>query len=84
MSSAQIAGESSMGLTAARTVGIRQGKRLVIILGALSAFGPLSIDMYLPALPSLAHDFDTGASQVQLTLSACLLGLAAGRWSRVH
>jgi DHA1 family bicyclomycin/chloramphenicol resistance-like MFS transporter len=57
----------------------RQRKRLVIILGALSAFGPLSIDMYLPALPSLGHDFATGASQVQLTLSACLLGLAAGQ-----
>src|SRR5947199_110224 len=52
---------------------------LVFILGALSAFGPLSIDMYLPALPSLTRDFGTGASQVQLTLSACLLGLAMGQ-----
>src|SRR5437764_1343463 len=53
--------------------------RLVFILGALSAFGPLSIDMYLPALPSLSRDFGTGASQVQFTLSACLLGLAIGQ-----
>jgi len=53
--------------------------QLVFILGALSAFGPLSIDMYLPALPSLSRDFSTGASQVQLTLSACLLGLALGQ-----
>jgi MFS transporter, DHA1 family, multidrug resistance protein len=53
--------------------------RLVIILGALSAFGPLSIDMYLPALPALGRDFGAGASQTQLTLSACLLGLAAGQ-----
>ncbi len=53
--------------------------QLVFILGALSAFGPLSIDMYLPALPSLSRDFGTGASQVQLTLSACLLGLALGQ-----
>src|SRR5437764_10278391 len=52
---------------------------LVFILGALTAFGPLSIDMYLPALPSLSHDFSIGASQVQLTLSACLLGLALGQ-----
>ena len=52
---------------------------LVFILGALTAFGPLSIDMYLPALPSLSRDFGTGASQVQLTLSACLLGLALGQ-----
>lgn len=53
--------------------------QLVFILGALSAFGPLSIDMYLPALPSLARDFGAGDAQVQLTLSACLLGLALGQ-----
>ncbi len=53
--------------------------QLLIILGALSAFGPLSIDMYLPSLPALSHDFSSGASLVQLTLSACLLGLALGQ-----
>ena len=53
--------------------------QLVFILGALTAFGPLSIDMYLPALPSLSRDFGTGAAQTQLTLSACLLGLALGQ-----
>lgn len=53
--------------------------QLVIILGALSAFGPFSIDMYLPALPALGRDFGAGASAVQLTLSACLLGLAVGQ-----
>jgi hypothetical protein len=52
--------------------------RLIIILGALSAFGPLSTDMYLPSLPSLSHDFGTGAAQAQLTLSTCFLGLANG------
>jgi DHA1 family bicyclomycin/chloramphenicol resistance-like MFS transporter len=52
---------------------------VLVILGALSAFAPLSIDMYLPALPSLARGFGIGASQAQLTLSACLLGLAAGQ-----
>src|SRR6266700_2972115 len=53
--------------------------QLVFILGALSAFGLLSIDMYLPALPSLSRDLGTGTSQTQLTLSACLLGLAVGQ-----
>lgn len=53
--------------------------RLIIILGALSAFGPLSTDMYLPSLPSLSHDFGTGATQAQLTLSTCFLGLAIGQ-----
>jgi DHA1 family bicyclomycin/chloramphenicol resistance-like MFS transporter len=53
--------------------------RLVVILGALSAFGPLSIDMYLPSLPSLSRDLQASASATQLTLSACLLGLALGQ-----
>lgn len=53
--------------------------RLVVVLGALSAFGPLSLDMYLPALPALTRELDTVASATQLTLSACLLGLATGQ-----
>jgi MFS transporter, DHA1 family, multidrug resistance protein len=56
-----------------------RGPWLVIILGALSAFGPLSIDMYLPALPALGRDFGAATSETQLTLSACLLGLALGQ-----
>ena len=53
--------------------------RLIVLLGALSAFAPLSIDMYLPALPELRRDLAASASQVQLTLSACLIGLALGQ-----
>ncbi|MFC4618752.1 multidrug effflux MFS transporter [Camelliibacillus cellulosilyticus] len=52
---------------------------LALILGSLSAFGPLSIDMYLPALPELAKDLHTNASLAQLSLTACLLGLALGQ-----
>lgn len=50
-----------------------------IILGSLSAFGPLSIDMYLPSLPKLTADLHTTASLTQLTLTAFLLGLALGQ-----
>ncbi len=53
--------------------------KLVLIIGGLSAFGPLSMDLYLPALPSLTRDLGGSASLVQLTLTACLLGLAAGQ-----
>ncbi|MBD2897688.1 Bicyclomycin resistance protein [Actinomadura sp. RB99] len=52
---------------------------LVLVLGALSAMAPLSIDMYLPALPRVASDLSTGAFQAQLTLTACVVGLAAGQ-----
>lgn len=53
--------------------------RTVVLLGALSAFGPLSTDFYLPGLPRVADDLGTSASTVQLTLTACLLGLALGQ-----
>ncbi|WP_158562874.1 multidrug effflux MFS transporter [Marinitenerispora sediminis] len=59
--------------------GPRTGAVLVVGLGALTAVGPLSIDMYLPAFPELARDLGTGAAQVQLTLTACLVGLALGQ-----
>ena len=54
-------------------------RKLVIVLGTLSAFGPLSIDLYLPGLPSLADDLGASASAAQLTLTACLIGLAVGQ-----
>lgn len=53
--------------------------RLLLVLGALSAFGPLSLDLYLPALPALAEDFGGPASAAQLTMTACMIGLAAGQ-----
>lgn len=53
--------------------------RLVVIIGALSTFGPLSLDMYLPSLPSLSNELGASPSEGQLTLTACLLGLALGQ-----
>jgi DHA1 family bicyclomycin/chloramphenicol resistance-like MFS transporter len=58
---------------------MRIPSRLVVLLAALSAFGPLSIDFYLPGLPALTSDFGVGASLGQATLTACLLGLAVGQ-----
>ncbi|AET58708.1 multidrug effflux MFS transporter [Paenibacillus terrae] len=52
---------------------------IAFVLGALSAFGPLSIDMYLPSLPTLANNLHTTTSLAQLSLTACLLGLAVGQ-----
>jgi MFS transporter, DHA1 family, multidrug resistance protein len=53
--------------------------RLVIVLGSMNAIGPLSIDMYLPAFPEIARELHTSASSVQLTLTACVAGLALGQ-----
>jgi DHA1 family bicyclomycin/chloramphenicol resistance-like MFS transporter len=51
----------------------------VLILGAISAFGPVSMDTYLPGLPELSRDLGVSASAAQLTLTACLVGLAGGQ-----
>jgi DHA1 family bicyclomycin/chloramphenicol resistance-like MFS transporter len=52
---------------------------MLVVLGALSAFGPLSTDMYLPGLPAMARDLGVSPSTAQLTLSGCLIGLAIGQ-----
>ncbi|HEX7775420.1 MAG TPA: multidrug effflux MFS transporter [Parvibaculum sp.] len=57
----------------------REHLRLVIVLGTLSAFAPLSIDMYLPAFPSIAAHFHASDGAVQATLAAFLIGLALGQ-----
>jgi len=51
----------------------------VLILGALSAFGPLAIDFYLPAFPAMAQAFATDEKHVQATLAAYFLGLSIGQ-----
>lgn len=53
--------------------------RVVLLLGSLIALGPLSIDLYLPALPNLADDLSASPSSVQLTLTGILLGLGFGQ-----
>lgn len=61
----QIAGKKRLGLA--------------FLLGMLAAFGPLTIDMYLPSFPDITVGLETTASLVQLSLTACLLGLAVGQ-----
>jgi DHA1 family bicyclomycin/chloramphenicol resistance-like MFS transporter len=57
----------------------RPPARTVVVLGMLSMFGPLSLDLYLPALPELADDLNASASAAQLSITACLVGLAVGQ-----
>ncbi|MDY7089819.1 MAG: multidrug effflux MFS transporter [Actinomycetota bacterium] len=53
--------------------------RIVLVLGFLTALGPLTIDMYLPALPTITADLHSTEAAVQLTLTGTLLGLALGQ-----
>ncbi|MEU7756145.1 multidrug effflux MFS transporter [Micromonospora sp. NPDC049101] len=57
----------------------RQRAQLVLVLGALIAIGPLTIDMYLPALPAITAGLQTTETAVQLTLTGTLAGLALGQ-----
>lgn len=52
---------------------------LAFLLASLGFLGPLNIDMYLPSFPAIQTDFNTTASLVQMSLTACLIGLAAGQ-----
>jgi len=53
---------------------------LILILGLLSAIGPLSIDMYLPGFPQIAGDLGTTVARVTLSLSSFFIGISAGQF----
>jgi len=57
----------------------KQSLRLTLALGALTAFGPMSVDMYLPSLPALARALQADAAAVQLTLATFFVGMALGQ-----
>ncbi|WP_418114191.1 Bcr/CflA family multidrug efflux MFS transporter [Vibrio scophthalmi] len=52
---------------------------LFLVLGAIGALTPLAIDMYLPAMPTIARDLGVGAGEVQITLTAYTAGFALGQ-----
>lgn len=57
----------------------RNDMLLIIILGALTALGPFSIDMYLPSFPSVAREFGVPISTIQLSLASFFIGMALGQ-----
>lgn len=65
----------SAAVAAARRTGIL----VTLVLGGLTALPPLSMDMYLPALPAVTDSLHAPAATVQLTLTACLAGMALGQ-----
>jgi DHA1 family bicyclomycin/chloramphenicol resistance-like MFS transporter len=52
---------------------------LILILGLLTAIGPFSIDMYLPAFPAIAENLHTSIAQVMLSLSSFFVGISVGQ-----
>lgn len=61
------------------TSSVRRGPGLILLLGLLEAFGPLSMDLYMPALPELAQSLGTSDTLAQTTMSVCMIGLGVGQ-----
>lgn len=76
---AAVLGERRVGRVEVDRPGVVGRVRLVLLLGGLVALGPLSIDLYLPALPGIARALGAGAADVQFTLTGMLAGLAIGQ-----
>jgi MFS transporter, DHA1 family, multidrug resistance protein len=79
-----MAASSAVDPTSEPSIAERKSKvpsrlRMVMVLGAVVALGPLTIDMYLPALPKIADDLSVSSSVAQLTLTGTLAGLALGQ-----
>jgi DHA1 family bicyclomycin/chloramphenicol resistance-like MFS transporter len=53
-------------------------RRTILVLGLLTALGPLTVDLYVPALPALGSDLATTASAIQASLAGSTIGLAVG------
>ena len=60
---------------------LSRGRRLtyIFVLGALTALGPFTVDMYLPAFPAVEAEFSSSTAAVQLTLAATMVGFALGQ-----
>jgi DHA1 family bicyclomycin/chloramphenicol resistance-like MFS transporter len=73
------AGPTRQETTPAAPGARRRTLLLVLVLGVLSAIGPLATDLYLPALPQIASDLGTSEASVKLTLTSVMAGLALGQ-----
>ncbi|MFF2927991.1 multidrug effflux MFS transporter [Streptomyces celluloflavus] len=70
---------SERGAAAAPAASRRTSLLVTLVLGGLTAVPPLSMDMYLPALPEVTTALHSPAATVQLTLTTCLAGMALGQ-----
>jgi len=62
-----------------KKLGHKRQNTILIVLGALSAIAPFSVDMYLPGFPAIAHDLRTDVANVGLTLTSYFIGLSMGQ-----
>lgn len=62
-----------------RKLSIKGNFKVIFVLGLLSAIGPFSIDLYLPAFPEIAQRLDTDVASVMLSLSSFFVGISFGQ-----
>jgi DHA1 family bicyclomycin/chloramphenicol resistance-like MFS transporter len=74
-----VPGPTADGAALRATTGRRTSLLVTLVLGGLTATPPLAMDMYLPALPAVTQSLHAPAATVQLTLTACLAGMALGQ-----
>jgi MFS transporter, DHA1 family, multidrug resistance protein len=70
--------QAAAATTRPQSAGVSRA-RIAVILGALTAMGPLAIDTYLPALPTIARDLRASAAAVQVSLAMYFVGIALGQ-----
>ncbi|MFT0761825.1 multidrug effflux MFS transporter [Scrofimicrobium sp. R131] len=70
---------SGAGVNPGDELSRRQRLTYVVVLGMLTALGPFTVDMYLPAFPAIQHQFGVDPAAVQLTLTGTMVGFAAGQ-----
>ncbi len=71
--------DPSVAQTLGQTLTRRDKLKYILILGALVALGPFTVDLYLPAFPEVAADLQANDAAIQLTLTATMIGFALGQ-----
>src|ERR1700760_1411368 len=79
MIAAAFATGATFGMTGSQRAGAHASTGLLLLLGAMSAFPPVTTDIYLPALPDLTHGLRGTATEGQITLAAYFVGLGLGQ-----
>lgn len=71
--------DPSVAQTLGQTLTRREKLKYILILGALVALGPFTVDLYLPAFPEVAAELQANDAAIQLTLTATMIGFALGQ-----
>lgn len=75
----QVAPDQAVQVPAVPTITSRRRLAYVLILGSLIALGPFTVDLYLPAFPTVAADLQASDAAIQMTLTTTMIGFGVGQ-----